>query len=126
MACTTFFLRPILRISIALLWIFTGVISVVYANQFGYSLLTQAGIHASLQPLLLYAASIIDIILGVLLLSNYRLKIIGSIQIILMLIFTVIVSFQLPQYWLHPFAPMAKNIPLIVATLVMMALESDR
>jgi len=121
-----FFLRPILRISIALLWIFTGIISMVSANRFGYPLLTQAGIDLSLQPLLLYGASIVDLFLGILVLCHFRLKLVGSLQIILMLIFTVIVSFRLPQFWLHPFAPMAKNIPLIFATLVMMALESDR
>lgn len=121
-----FFLRPVLRISIALLWIFTGVISIVCANRFGFPLLTQAGIQPSLQAILLYSASIVDILLGILVLYNYRLKVVGTLQIILMFIFTMIVSFQLPQYWLHPFAPIAKNIPLIVATLVMMALESDR
>jgi len=121
-----FFLRPILRISIAMLWIVTGVISMIFANRFSYPLLTQAGIHVSLQPLLLYSASMIDIFLGVMTLCHYHLKIIGSLQIILTFVFTMIVSFRLPSYWLHPFAPIAKNIPLVIAIAIMMALESDR
>ncbi|OGT49061.1 MAG: hypothetical protein A3E82_01425 [Gammaproteobacteria bacterium RIFCSPHIGHO2_12_FULL_38_11] len=121
-----FFLRPLLRLSIAFLWIFTGVISLGYANTFSYPLLTEAGIQPSLQPLLLYGASIVDLVLGFAVLCNYCLKITGLIQITLITLFTAIISIKLPAYWVHPFASIAKNIPLIVATLIMMALESDR
>lgn len=121
-----FFLRPLLRLSIAYLWIFTGVISLIAAVQFSYPLLAQMHISAALQKFLLYGASGLDILLGVAVLCNYHLKIIGSIQIILMIIFSLIFLFWMQVYWLFPLAPIAKNIPLIVATLVMMALESDR
>lgn len=121
-----FFLRPLLRLSIAYLWIFTGIISLVAANLFSYPLLAQMNINPPLKIFLLFSACGLDILLGLAVLFNYRLKIIGSIQIALMIIFTMIVSFYIQIYWLFPFAPIAKNIPLIFATLVMMALESDR
>lgn len=37
--------------------------------------------------------------------------------------FMGILTFSMPELWLHPFGPLTKNIPLIGATLVMMALE---
>ncbi len=80
----------------------------------------------SVQPIVLYALSAIDILLGLATLLNYRLFIVGSMQCFVMLFYTLIISVVLPAYWLHPFAPLAKNIPLLVATLVMMALASER
>ncbi|HLB56296.1 MAG TPA: SDR family oxidoreductase [Coxiellaceae bacterium] len=121
-----FFLRPLLRLSIAYLWIFSGIISLVAANIFSYPMLERMNINSPLKIILLFGASGLDILLGFAVLFNYRLKIIGSIQVALMIIFTIITSFYLQIYWLFPFAPIAKNIPLIFATLVMMALESDR
>src|SRR3990167_8301370 len=76
-----FFLKPLLRLSIAYLWIFTGVISLIAAHRFSYPLLAQMNISTSLQIFLLYGASSLDIILGILVLCNYHLKIIGTIQI---------------------------------------------
>jgi len=29
----------------------------------------------------------------------------------------------LPEFWLHPYGPVSKNLPLIVATLIMLQLE---
>ena len=45
------------------------------------------------------------------------------IQIILMSSFMAIVTAGLPKFWLHPFGPLTKNIPIVVATLTMMAIE---
>lgn len=42
------------------------------------------------------------------------------------LIYTILISILMPEYWLHPFAPIAKNIPILVGILIMMALESER
>ena len=42
---------------------------------------------------------------------------------VLMLGFTAILSVGIPELWLHPFGPLTKNVPLIAATLVMIALE---
>lgn len=122
-----YFLRPLLRISIAFIWIFSGIVSVLPASSsLSFDLLTQAKIPFSFQPFALYALSTIDILLGLATLFNYRLLFIGSLQCVFILFYTAIISFSLPIYWLHPFAPIAKNIPLLVAILIMMALESER
>ncbi len=122
-----FFLRPLLRLCIAFLWLFSGICSLLPdVRPFSFDLMTQAKIPLTLQPLILYSASVIDILLGLATLCNYRLLAVGSLQCIFILFYTTIISFFLPSYWLHPFAPVAKNIPLLIATLIMMALESER
>lgn len=122
-----YFLRPLLRLSIAFIWIFSGIISLIPQTfSISVNLMTQAHIPSSLQPLILYLSSGIDILLGLATLFNFRLLVIGSLQCFLIVAYTIIITFFLPEYWLHPFAPIAKNIPLVVGILIMMALESER
>lgn len=121
-----FFLRPLLRLSVAYLWIFAGIMGLVAANFFSHRMLAQMDINSPLKIFSLFGASGLDILLGFFVLCNYRLKIIGSIQIILMLVVTLFTSASSSFYWAFPFAPITVNIPLFFTTLVMMALESDR
>ncbi len=122
-----YFLRPILRLSIAFIWIFSGIISLL-PETFAISsaLMTQSRVPELFQPFILYVLSGIDILLGLATLLNFRLLFIGSLQCICIFAYTMFISFMLPEFWLHPFAPIAKNIPLFVAILIMMALESER
>ncbi|MHB1949377.1 MAG: DoxX-like family protein [Gammaproteobacteria bacterium] len=122
-----YFLRPLLRLSIAFIWIFSGIISLIPSSlPISIDLMTQSHIPDSLQTLILYLSSGIDILLGIATLCNFRLLLIGSLQCFFIFVYTIFISIFLPEYWLHPFAPIAKNIPLIISTLIMMALESER
>ena len=119
-----FFLRSLLRYSIAFLWIFTGLISVFgYPAELSYQLLAQAGISGLLAPLALYGAAVLDIGLGVATLAAYRLRWVVALQVAVMALYTAVISVALPELWLHPFGPVSKNVPLLVATLVMLVLE---
>ncbi|MFC1748300.1 NAD(P)H-binding protein [Pseudomonadota bacterium] len=119
-----YLLRPLLRISIAFLWIFTGIVSAfVFPIEQSYAMLAKAGISREWAPIMLYGAAFTDLALGVATLMRYRISLVASIQIAIVLLYTVIITFSQPEQWQHPFGPISKNIPLIVATLVMIALE---
>lgn len=122
-----YFLRLPLRLSIALLWIVTGLLSFgLYPVEDSYALLARAGIQGDVLPgMLLYGAAAWDFLLGAALLAGRRVRLIGLLQIATILVFTAIITATIPTEWLHPFGPVTKNIPLIVATLVMMALEDE-
>ena len=48
---------------------------------------------------------------------------VGAAQLALMAAFSLL-ALRLPAgYWLHPFAPLVKNLPIAAATLAMMAME---
>ncbi len=122
-----YFLRPLARYGIAFLWIWTAVVSLFfYPKTESYALLSHMGITPFFQPVLLYMSALLDGLLGFSLLFCYRLRLTASLQISLMVIYSLLISFWLPIYWLEPFAPIAKNIPIIVLTLIIIALESDR
>ncbi len=119
-----YFLAPLLRITLALLWIFTAITSAfLYPVEQSIALLQQVGISDSLAPYFLYGAAIIDFALGMALLLRYRITAVALIQVAIILGYTVIISLALPEFWLHPYGPVSKNIPLLVATLIMLQLE---
>lgn len=121
-----FFLRPLLRFAIGLLWLFTGIVSLgLYPAEQSYQLLAQVGVSGAYAPVALYGAALLDIGLGAATLARYRIRLVGTVQIVLMLCYSVLISAGLSEWWLHPFGPITKNIPLIVATMMMLALEKD-
>ena len=120
-----YFLNPLLRIALGLLWLLSGILPLLVAQEV-LSILTKVGFSTIWAELLFYASCGIDILLGFATLFNYRLKWTGSIQLILIIFYTLFISIFLPEYWLDPFGSIVKNIPILVATLFMMALSDPR
>ncbi len=56
---------------------------------------------------------------------NYRLRLVVSLQLLLIVSYTAIITWALPDLWFHPFGPVTKNLPLLVATLILLVLEED-
>lgn len=122
-----YFLKPLLQFSIAFVWIWSGLCSAFwYSKEAIFSLLTTVGIPTPFQSFTLYGASALDILIGLTILCSYKVKKIALLQLFIIIIYTGIITITLPQLWIEPFAPIAKNIPLFVAIIIMMALESDR
>lgn len=119
-----YFLKPLLRYSLALVWLLTGIVSLfIYPHALSYDLLARLGITGVAAPITLTLASVLDIGLGLALWMNYRVQLFGSIQIATILAYSVLIIATLPEYLIHPFAPIAKNLPIVVATMIMIALE---
>jgi nucleoside-diphosphate-sugar epimerase len=122
-----YFLKPLLQLSLGFIWLFTAICSLwIYPWQASYSLLAMVGVIPHWQPLFLIGAAAIDAALGLAMLCGLQLKKVCVIQIIIILFYTAILTWKIPLLWVEPFMPLAKNIPIIVATLILLALESDR
>lgn len=119
-----YFLRPLLRITIALVWITAGVTSAfLYPLRESYALLAQVGIVGATAQVTLYAAAALDLLLGLAILFRCRLRTAAYAQVVIMLGYSLIISVALPEFWLHPFGPVSKNLPLLAGTLVMLVME---
>jgi uncharacterized protein YbjT (DUF2867 family) len=117
-------LRAPLRISLALLWIATGLVSLgLYPVQGSLALLAEVGLGGTTALAALYLAALWDLLLGCALLARFRPVLVGALQLATMAGFILIITVFLPEAWLHPFGAITKNVPLAVATMVMMALE---
>ncbi len=75
---------------------------------------------------LLIGASILDIALGILSILPRRAPFLWTAQILLVLVYTAIISVFLPQLWLEPFGPVAKNVPILALLLLLRQLETRR
>lgn len=121
-----FFLRPLLRLTIGFLWLFTGIASAfLYPVEESYKLLAAAGISGIWAPIMLYSASAIDGMLGIATLLAYRIRIVVGLQLLLMMSYMAIITWALPELWFHPFGAISKNIPLMVAILIMFIFEEE-
>jgi hypothetical protein len=114
---------PLLRGSVAFMWLIAGVVSLGPKSAEGLQLLQQIGTPAAVAPAMLTGAALLDIALGVLTLLPKRIPFLWTAQILLVLGYTAIISLFLPQLWLEPFGPVAKNVPILAALLLLRYLE---
>jgi uncharacterized protein YbjT (DUF2867 family) len=117
-------LLPLLRWSIALVWIATGLISIgIYPASESYALLARVGVSGALAPVLLYGAALMDIAFGVATLLMRRRRLLWLAQAAAIVAYTLIITVRLPEFWLHPFGPLLKNVPLLAAIALLYHLE---
>jgi hypothetical protein len=119
-------LRPVLRWSLALIWIAAGILSFgVYPVENSYRLLGSIGLAGALATVALYGGAAVALALGLLLLCRWRPVLVGRLQLATMAVFTLLSAGPPSELWLHPFEPLLRNPPIAAATLVMIALEAE-
>ena len=119
-------LLPILRASVALVFIVTGIVSFgVYPLTSSVELVVRTGAPASVAPWLVYAGAALDIALGVLVfvLPGRARRSLWRAQAALILAYSAIITWRLPEFWLHPYGPMLKNLPLLAAIWLLHEME---
>jgi hypothetical protein len=119
-------LLPILRWSIVVVWIATALVSFgLYPVQDSYALLARTGIPPSLQPAMLYGAASFDLLLGLGIAFLPRRRWLWLAQLALIGFYTVVIAFKLPEFLLHPYGPLTKNLPMLAAIWLLYELEED-
>jgi uncharacterized protein YbjT (DUF2867 family) len=119
-------LLPMLRISIALVWIVTGIVSMgLYPVADSYALLERVGISGMLLPLMLYGAALMDFAFGLATLMMKRRRWLWLAQIAVILFYTAIITWRLPEFWLHPYGPLLKNLPMLAGIWLLLELEPE-
>ena len=104
----------VLRFSLGFLWLWSGVQPALTAADMSLDLLGRAGITAEWQMAAFYASSALDVFFGVLCFTKFRsYRFIWLAQFTVVLGYSVIVACRLPEMWLHPFAPLIKNVPIL-------------
>lgn len=104
----------IAKYSLAFLWLYTAVISVTLGYQQGLAILESLPMPASLRPASIYLGAGLDAALGLWLLSNRKLVLNCWLQILLITSYSIILLIFAREHFTHPFAPIIKNIPILV------------
>jgi hypothetical protein len=116
-----------LRFSIAAVWIWTGIVSLgLYPTQDSYDLLAHVGITGALAPVMLYGAAALDLLIGIGTLVLQRRQWLWLLQLALIATYTLIITFKLPEFWLHPYGPLSKNLVMLAAIYLLYSLEARR
>ena len=117
---------PALRWSVALLWIWTGIVSLgLYPVADSLALLARVGLEGVAAQVALYGAAALDLALGLATLlvpARWRGPV-WAAQLLLIFGYTALITLFLPEYWLHPYGPISKNLPLLAAIALLWAME---
>lgn len=103
-----------IRLTLSAVWLVTGALSLgIYPLEDSLALLSRIGLVGTSALLALYLGAITDIALGLLTLF-VRSKSLWIVQGLLILAYTLIISIGMPEFWLHPFGPLLKNLPILL------------
>ena len=117
-------LLPVLRYSIVAVWLITAIVSYgLYPVEASYELLARTGVPPQLQPLMLYGAATFDLLLGLGILLFSRRRWLWLMQLGLIGFYTVVIAIKLPEFLLHPYGPLTKNLPMLAAIWLLYELE---
>lgn len=117
-------LLPLLRISVAFMWLIAAIVSMgLYPVDASLRLLRDIGISPAFAPVLLVSAIAIDLAFGIWSLLPRRWQWLWLAQIAVVIGYTLIITWRLPELWLEPFGPVAKNVPVLVILLLLHQLE---
>ena len=119
----------LLRASLVVVWLATAVVSVWELHGQSRELLAGlptawAGGHAPWLPTaIILAGAAADAVLGLWLALRPGRKAYGA-ALLMMLIMTVLATAIQPAWWLHPFGPLTKNLPIAAILWVLLQDEA--
>lgn len=113
-------LEFICRLSLSFLWLFTAATSFWWGRDIGYAVLAQQQIDGLVADLCIDAGCLLDAAIGIWLLTHYRPEGCYIIQIVIIVSYSILLSLIAPLFWLHPFAPLIKNLPILALLFVLL------
>lgn len=102
------------KYALAFLWIFTGLTSMFFSPDIGYEILANADIKGVFAEIAIYTGGALDILLGLWLISSIKSPLCCIVQVSVITLYTVLLTVIDASFWLHPFGPITKNIPIII------------
>ena len=105
----------LLRLSLAAVWLLTAWAAWLYPQEQSIAMIERTGLHGNAAIFALYAGIALDGTLGVLTLINLRArqKWFWLTQGIVIIAYSFLIAVFLPEYTLHPFGMLIKNLPML-------------
>lgn len=122
-----YFVRPLLCLSIAFVWLWSGITSLwFYPQELSYRLLAGVGVTGVGAPLALYGLAALDIVLGMATVMRFRPRELLLWQFCIVLGYSLAVAVRLPEFVFHPFGPLLKNLPFLICLVIYRQLEGEK
>lgn len=119
-------IRPLMLAVLVLIWLGTAAVCLGPGYDWGLRIMAQAGVHGAWATLAVIGGALCDALLGLGLLVRRWRRPALMLQLLLMTGYTLCISVILPHYWFDPYAAVAKNLVLMVATLWLFWTEPRR
>ena len=120
-----YLLRPVLRLSLALMWFISGLIGLFLPVE-NFLPVVSGLLPDNLLIATARIGGIIDLLIALALIMAWRLKPIAWLQFAMVAGYTVGLSIIAPTLWAEPFGGVLKNLPILVLILIHRVLEEER
>jgi uncharacterized protein YbjT (DUF2867 family) len=121
-----YLLKPVAIAALALFWIVTGLFAFGPARDAAMAHLTQAGFAPWLARLTVDLGALFDIILGALLCVRRFARIVLLVMLAVTPLYILSGTILAPQLWIDPLGPLTKIVPMLIATLFVLAIIDER
>lgn len=113
-----FFLAPAIRAMLILLWLASAWLGFVHGGEATRDLVASLGLTAAAADPLRIGASLADIAVAALVLSDRKARWSTIVQIGFIAGYTVVIGLALPHLWFDPLGPLIKNLPILLLVAV--------
>ena len=113
--------RWALRIGMALVWVTEGLLpKILYQQDVELAVVRNSGLVPMDEAQFLRLLGVLQAASGVaaLALRGRPLRVLLWAQIAALIVLPLLVAYQMPLLWVHPFGPLIKNLPILVGTVV--------
>lgn len=121
-----YLIKPLAIFALALFWIATGIVALGPGRAAATAHLAAAGFAPPFAEFLRVAGSIFDIVLGAMLLIRRLARPALITMLAATPLYLLVGTATAPQLWIDPLGPFLKIIPMLVATLLTLAILDER
>jgi hypothetical protein len=121
-----YFARPILRYTLAFLWLASALAGALDLRAWSVLLATHVPMGVRTALAMLALACLLDLVLAALIVRRWRPRRLALIQVMVILGYTAAATVLFPSLWTEPLGPLFKNVPILAAVLAWGAVEEDR
>lgn len=117
-----YFLRPLLRLTLAGVWLASGIAGLLMNESVRLEAVAALGLEPTSGTRLALAASVVDMVLGALLLWDRLAVPVAWLMLGSVAVYSLVLGGLAPQLWLDPWGGLVKNAVIFVALLVFLVL----
>ena len=116
----------VMRAVLATIWLVTAALSFgLYPIEGSLLLVSGLGLPREWAVLVVYAGAALDLVMGVLTLA-WPVRMLWLLQGAVIVTYSLLATALVPEYWLHPFGPLLKNLAVLALLWLLYRHEGTR
>jgi uncharacterized protein YbjT (DUF2867 family) len=121
-----YLLKPAALIALALYWVASGVIALGPGRAAALAQLNQAGLSELAAGVILLGSALLDVALGLLLAVRTFARAALQLMLAVTAVYMIAGTMLAPALWIDPLGPLMKLVPVLLATVLTLAIMDER